>query len=296
MKILLFGKNGQVGWELHRSLQSLGDVTAFGSEEADFCQHESLRNIIRHESPDIIVNAAAYTLVDKAESEESIAMKINGIAVEVLSEEALKADALLVHYSTDYVFDGIKSEPYLESDIPGPVNAYGRTKLAGEQAIHSSGCEYIILRTSWVYSARGKNFLSSMLNLAMQRDELRVVSDQVGAPTSARLIAETTLICLLQVITERRQETFSSNLYHLTASGCTSWCGFANEIIKTAGKIQGMNLNVREAKAISTSEYPTPVQRPMNSRLNIALLEDTFGIKMPHWSNAISLCIDELKK
>jgi len=222
MKILLFGKRGQVGWELNRSLQALGEVTALDKDDVDFLDPESLRQIVRNVSPDIICNAVAYTAVDKAEEEEELAMKINGISPGILAEEALGLDALLVHYSTDYIFDGVKTTPYLETDEPNPVNAYGRTKRAGELAIQSSGCDYLILRTSWVYASRANNFMLTMLKLAQKKEELRVVSDQIGAPTSARLIADTTISCVEQAAREKHNGAFSSGLYHMTASGLTS--------------------------------------------------------------------------
>ena len=194
MKILIFGKNGQVGWELNRSLQPLGEIIVLDIEDVDFSQPESLRQVIQNVNPDVICNAVAYTAVDKAEEDEVLAMKINGIAPGVIAEEAKKLDALLIHYSTDYVFDGTKKGPYLETDEPNPINAYGRTKLAGEVAVKSSGCNYLILRTSWVYTSRANNFMLTMLKLAQEREELSIVSDQVGAPTSARLIADITLV------------------------------------------------------------------------------------------------------
>ena len=186
MKILLFGKNGQVGWELNRSLQPLGEVIALTRENADFSNPESLRNIVREINPDVIVNAVAYTAVDKAEEEEELAATINGVAPGILAEEALKTNALLVNYSTDYVFDGVKDSPYIETDKPNPVSAYGRTKLSGEVSIQSSRCDYLIFRTSWVYASRGQNFLLAMLKLASEREELNIVSDQIGAPTTAK--------------------------------------------------------------------------------------------------------------
>ena len=192
MKILLFGKNGQVGWELYRSLQPLGEITVLDKENVDFSEPETLRKIVRESNPDIIVNAVAYTAVDRAEEEEVRVNKINAVAPGVLADEALKLGALLVHYSTDYVFDGTKNLPYTETDTPNPNNVYGQTKLDGEQALQSSGCDYLILRTSWVYASRAQNFMLTMLKLAQEREELRIVSDQIGAPTSARLIADTT--------------------------------------------------------------------------------------------------------
>ena len=226
MKILLFGKNGQVGWELNRSLQPLGEVVALSREEADFSNPESLRKIVSEISPDVIVNAVAYTAVDKAEEEEELAAIINGVAPGILAEEALKINALLIHYSTDYVFDGAKDSPYIETDKPNPINAYGRTKLAGEVVIQSSDCDYLIFRTSWVYASRGHNFLLTMLKLASEREELSIVADQMGAPTTAKLIADTTALSIRQAMGEKQSGNFSSDLYHLATSGSTSWHGF----------------------------------------------------------------------
>ncbi|VAW53884.1 dTDP-4-dehydrorhamnose reductase [hydrothermal vent metagenome] len=294
MKILLFGKRGQVGWELNRSLQALGEVTALDKDDVDFLDPESLRQIVRNVSPDIICNAVAYTAVDKAEEEEELAMKINGISPGILAEEALGLDALLVHYSTDYIFDGVKTTPYLETDEPNPVNAYGRTKRAGELAIQSSGCDYLILRTSWVYASRANNFMLTMLKLAQKKEELRVVSDQIGAPTSARLIADTTISCVEQAAREKHNGAFSSGLYHMTASGLTSWYGFTEEIIKMADKRLITPLAIKNIIAIPTSEYPASVIRPMNSQLILKKLENTFNLRMPDWKNGLELCIEEL--
>ena len=294
MKILLFGKNGQVGWELNRSLQPLGDVIALDIEEADFSEPESLRQIVQEAKPDIICNAVAYTAVDKAEGEEALVMKINGEAPGVLAEEALKLGALLVHYSTDYVFDGTKDGPYVETDEPNPINVYGRTKLAGELAVQASGCDYLIFRTSWVYASRAHNFMLTMLKLAQEREELSIVNDQVGSPTSARLIADTTVLCLQQALKEKLVGVFSSDLYHLTSSGHTSWFGFTEEIIGLAKNKLGLQLSIKELKAIPTSEYPTPASRPMNSRLALTKLESVFTLKMPDWKKSLSLCMDEI--
>lgn len=294
MKILLFGKNGQVGWELNRSLQPLGEVIALGRDEADFYNPESLRKIVQTVKPDVIVNAVAYTAVDKAEAEEELALNINGVAPGVLAEEALKLDALLVHYSTDYVFDGTKATPYVETDKPNPINAYGRTKYAGEIAVQSSGCDYLILRTSWVYASRANNFMLTMLKLAQEREELSIVSDQIGAPTSARLIADTTILCLQQAIKEKHENVFVSDLYHLTASGHTSWHGFTKEIVAVANKKLNLKLKIKDIKAIPTTDYPTPAIRPMNSQLELKKLSKTFGVKMPDWKKTLELCIEEL--
>ena len=294
MKILLFGKNGQVGWELNRSLQPLGEAVALGRKDADFSNPESLRNIVRETKPDVIVNAVAYTAVDKAEDEKDLALVINGASPGVLAEEALKINALLVHYSTDYVFDGTKNSPYVEDDKPKPVNLYGRSKLAGEQVIKSSGCDYLILRTSWVYSSRGHNFLLTMLKLAREREELSVVADQIGSPTSARLIADTTAHCIKQSVKERLVGIFSSDLYHLTSSGYTSWHGFAEEVINTVKKKPASKLIIKQLKAIPTADYPTPAMRPMNSQLALKKLESIFSLKMPGWRNELELCIEEM--
>lgn len=294
MKILLFGKNGQLGWELNRSLQAFGDIVALDADEADFSEPENLRQIVQRIKPDVICNAVAYTAVDKAETEEALAMNINGVAPGVLAEEALKLGALLLHYSTDYVFDGTKTSPYVETDEPNPVNVYGRTKLAGEIAVQSSGCDYLIFRTSWVYASRAQNFLLTMLKLAQEREALSIVSDQIGSPTSARLISDTTVLCLQQTIKERLAGIFSSDLYHLTNSGHTSWFGFTEEIIARANSQLEMKLALKELKAIPTSEYPTPAIRPMNSQLALTKLESIFTIKMPDWKESLFLCMDEI--
>ena len=294
MKILLFGKNGQLGWELNRSLQPLGEIVVLDIEEVDFSEPESLRQIVQDESPDVICNAVAYTAVDKAEEDEALALKINGVAPGVLAEEALKLGALLIHYSTDYVFDGTKASPYVETDVPAPVNAYGRTKLAGELAVQSSGCDYLILRTSWVYASRANNFLLTMLKLVQEREELSIVADQIGAPTTARLIADTTILCVQQVMKERLAGVFSSDLYHLTASGHTSWHGFTKEIVSIASQNVKLQLTIKELKAIPTSDYPTPAARPMNSQLELTKLESIFTLKMPDWKESLSVCMAEI--
>lgn len=294
MKILLFGKNGQLGWELNRSLQPLGKVIALGREKADFSDPESLREIVREIKPDVIVNAVAYTAVDKAEDEEDLAAIINSVAPGILAEEAFRIDALLIHYSTDYVFDGTKKGPYIETDEPKPVNAYGRTKLSGEKALQSSGCNYLIFRTSWVYASRGHNFLLTILKLAKERDELSIVADQIGSPTSARLIADATILCLHQAIKEKRSGIFSSALYHLTSSGYTSWHGFSEEIVSTANNTLDTNLKVKNIKETPTVDYPTPARRPMNSCLSTTEVEDKFNIYLPDWRGSLRLCMEEM--
>lgn len=284
MKILLFGKNGQVGWELNRSLLPLGEVVALGRDEADFSKPESLRKVIREIKPDVIVNAVAYTAVDKAEEEEELATVINGDASRVLAEEVKKLDALLVHYSTDYVFDGTKTSPYTEEDEPNPLNAYGRSKLVGEKAITESGCKYLIFRTSWVYAARGSNFIKTMLRLAAERDELKVVADQFGAPTSAELIADVTALALYRVLTDSVLSEQVNGIYHLVASGKTSWHGYAQQVLKIAEKI-GCNLRILsdQVKPIKTEDYLVLAVRPANSCLDTRKLSSFYDIALPCW-------------
>ena len=294
MKILLFGKNGQVGWELNRSLQPLGEVIALGREEADFSKPDSLRDIVRQIKPDVIVNAAAYTAVDKAEEEEDLALLINSESPKILAEEALKVNALLVHYSTDYVFDGTKENSYTEADTPCPVNAYGRSKLKGEIEIQSSGCDFLVFRTSWVYASRGYNFLLTILKLASERDTLSVISDQAGSPTSARLIAEITLLCVQNAMTKKYKGVLESGVYHLTASEKTSWHGFAELAVSLADKKMNFRKKVTSIRQINTAEYQTLAIRPLNSRLVTAKITSAFGVILPCWQAGLKLCIDEL--
>lgn len=293
MRILVTGKNGQVGWELARSLLPLGEVISLERSEADFSRPEKLRPIIQSLKPDVIVNAAAYTAVDKAESEAELAMIINGIAPGVIAEEAKKIRALFIHYSTDYVFDGTKNGPYHEDDKPNPINVYGRSKLAGEEAIQESDSDYIILRTSWVYTARGHNFLNTMRKLVLERDELSIVADQTGTPTWARLIAETTAHCIFQSLLKIENGTFSSGLFHLTAKNETSWYEFTKVIVENICSNNDDNSQLAVIKPINTSDYPTPARRPLNSCLSTKKLEQYFGLVMPSWKSALQLCMDE---
>jgi len=295
LKILLTGKNGQLGWELNRSLQPLGNVIALGRAEADFSRPEELRKIMREVKPDICVNAAAYTSVDKAEEEVAQARAVNEEAPGVLAEEAKRLNTLLVHYSTDYVFDGAKRGPYLETDDPSPVNEYGRSKLAGELAIKSSGVDYLIFRTSWVYAARGHNFLLSILKLAKKRDELRIIDDQIGTPTPARLIADTTALCLNKAIARDRSGRFMSDLYNLTAAGHTSWYGFAREIVSAANKREAL-AGSPVLTGIPAKDYPLPARRPMNSRLSLDKLQTRFNLLMPDWKKVMQLCLADVHK
>jgi dTDP-4-dehydrorhamnose reductase len=281
LKILLTGKNGQVGWELARSLAPLGDVVAHDRASLDLADADALCRLIRDAKPAIIVNAAAYTAVDKAESELDVAFAVNAQAPRVLAEEARKLGALLVHYSTDYVFDGTKPDPYLETDATNPVGVYGRSKLQGELAIQASGCRHLIFRTSWVFGPRGGNFLLTMLRLSSERDELRIVDDQFGAPTSSGLIADATAHAL--------RVGGAEGLFHLTAAGLTSWCGFAREIFKTAG----LNTVV---KPITSAQYPTAARRPLNSSLDYAKLGKAFGFTPPPWQDGMLACLRSLGK
>ena len=296
MKILLVGCNGQVGWELQRSLAPLGSLTAcdFDSPEplrADFAQPESLRALVQRVQPQVIVNAAAHTAVDKAESEPEFARTLNATAPGVLAQEAQRTGALLVHYSTDYVFDGSGSAPRTESSPTGPLSVYGRTKLEGEELITRSGCAHVILRTSWVYAARGGNFARTMLRLAAERDALNVIDDQIGAPTGADLLADVTA----QVIRAVQAQPALQGLYHCVAAGETSWFEYARFVIEWA-RARGQNIKVApEAIApIATSAYPTPAQRPLNSRLDTRKLQAAFGLQMPHWQHGVQRMLTEI--
>jgi dTDP-4-dehydrorhamnose reductase len=294
MKILLLGKNGQVGWELQRSLAPLGELVALDRHLVDglcgdLSNLESLRATIRQIKPDVIVNAAAYTAVDKAESETELADRVNGLASGVMAEEAASLGAWLVHYSTDYVFSGQGVMPWQETDPVAPVNHYGVSKLAGEQAIIASGCKHLIFRTSWVYGARGNNFAKTMLRLAKDRETLSVIADQIGAPTGADLIADVTVLAIQQVL--RRPEL--AGLYHLAAAGEVSWHGYASHVIDFA-KSQGEELAVTTVNPIETTAYPTPAQRPLNSRLNTQKLRDNFSLHLPDWQSGVTRMLREV--
>jgi dTDP-4-dehydrorhamnose reductase len=282
LRILLLGKNGQVGWELARALAPLGEVTALGRAELDLADVPRLIATVRALQPEVIVNAAAYTAVDKAESEQDAAFAVNATAPRVLAEEAKRSGALLVHFSTDYVFDGAKATPYVEEDPTNPLNVYGASKLAGERAIPAAGCRHLILRTSWVYGPRGANFMLTMLRLARERPQLRVVDDQVGAPTSSRAIADATAAVLVRAMASPGLE----GLYHLTASGETSWCGFARAILARAG----IEIPV---VPIPTEQYPTPARRPRNSRLDCARLRAAFGVTLAPWQESLAEAMRE---
>jgi dTDP-4-dehydrorhamnose reductase len=295
--ILLTGKNGQIGRELAVMLPSVGNLVAVGRDELDLSKPNDIRNLIREVRPQLIVNAAAYTAVDKAESEESLAGAINAEAPGVMAEEAKKIGAALVHYSTDYIFDGSKTTPYSETDAANPQSVYGRTKLQGEKAIQHAGVDHLIFRTAWVYAREGKNFLLTILRLATQREELRIVSDQIGAPTSSHEIAAATTQILTQLFAhEKRQHPLAkvSGTYHMTAAGETSWYGFAEAILNHArtnpprepwyrAATNNLPLIAKRVVPITTAEYPTPARRPAYSVLSNRSLADTFQTHLPEW-------------
>jgi len=295
MKILLLGKDGQVGWELQRSLAPLGELVALDADSQDLCGDftnlEGLVQTVRVVAPNIIVNAAAHTAVDKAESEPELSRTINARAPGVLAEEAKRSGAWLVHYSTDYVFDGSGDKPWLETAPTGPLSVYGKTKLEGEEAIRASGCQHLIFRTSWVYAARGGNFAKTMLRLAQERDSLTVINDQIGAPTGADLLADVTA----QAIRMALQHPEVSGLYHLVAGGETSWHGYASFVIELARQA-GLNITVAPEAIypVPTSAFPLPATRPSNSRLNTRKLQDTFGLNLPHWQSGITRMLTEI--
>lgn len=279
MRILLTGRTGQVGWELERSLSHLGRVFALDHASLDLANPDEIVARVRDAKPDLIVNAAAYTAVDRAESEPQLAMQVNGAAPGILAGEAKRLGALLVHYSSDYVFDGAKPTPYLETDPPNPINAYGRSKLEGERAIQASGCRHLILRTSWVYGLRGKNFLLAVLRLAREHRELRVVDDQIGAPTWCRDLATATAH-----LANAGAAGKAEGLYHLTASGATSWCGFAREILRAS-------MIDTPVMAISTREYAAPAKRPANSLLSGATIAARWNLALPEWQDSLANCL-----
>jgi len=295
MKILLFGKNGQVGWELQRSLAPLGELVALdaGSREmcGDFADPDGLVRTIRAVAPDVIVNAAAYTAVDKAESEPELARAVNALAPAVLACEARLGNAWLIHYSTDYVFDGSGNRPWRETDATAPLNVYGATKLEGERLIQAAGCAYLILRTSWVYGARGGNFAKTMLRLAQERDNLSVIDDQIGAPTGADLLADVTA----HAIRVARQRPELSGLYHLAAAGETSWHGYAGFVLDHAQRA-GVPLKVAPdaIKAVPSSAFSTPARRPLNSRLGTTKLQLAFELSLPMWQTGVTRMLAEV--
>jgi dTDP-4-dehydrorhamnose reductase len=311
MNILLFGKNGQVGWELQRSLAPLGQLTALdvGSTThcGDFTQPDGIADTVRALRPHVIVNAAAHTAVDKAESEPDLARLINATTPGVLAEEAARLGALLVHYSTDYVFDGSGSRPWLETDAAAPLSVYGRTKWEGEQLIAQHCHKHLIFRTSWVYAARGGNFAKTMLRLAQERERLSVIDDQWGAPTGADLLADITAHAIRLTLrrTQRQtphqtpHQTHDENppfgLYHLAAAGETTWHGYARFVLDTARLLKPeLAIKAKEVAPVPTSAFPTPAQRPLNSRLNTAHLRQTFGLTLPGWKDGVRRMLAEI--
>ncbi len=294
MKILLLGKNGQVGWELQRSLSVLGELTALDRHSdpcGDLNQPARLAETVRALRPDVIVNAAAHTAVDKAESEADLARTLNAAAPAALAQAAAEMGAWLVHYSTDYVFDGSGTRPWQEGDATGPLGVYGQTKLEGEQAIAHSGCRHLIFRTSWVYAARGGNFARTMLRLAQDRERLTVIDDQHGAPTGADLIADVTAHAIRTVV----QKPEFSGLYHLVAGGETSWHGYASHAIARARALRPeLAWQVGEIAPVPTSAFPTPAKRPLNSRLDTRKLQQAFGLTLPHWQQGVDRLLAEI--
>ena len=292
MKILLLGKNGQVGWELQRSLAPLGEVLALDRNSSTHCGDlanlEGLAETVRVFRPQVVVNAAAYTAVDKAESDQTTAHLINALAPEVLSRACAAIDAVLVHYSTDYVFDGGGQTPWVETDTTGPVNVYGRSKLAGEQGIAKQGARHIVFRTSWVYGTEGGNFAKTMLRLAQEREKMAVINDQYGAPTGAALLADITALSL-------QQTQALSGIYHLAAAGETTWHAYAQYVLQTAKQFKpDIDYKVKEVAAVPTSEFPTPAQRPLNSRLNCNKLQQALQCQLPDWQKGVDSMLSKI--
>ena len=299
MKLLLLGRNGQVGWELQRSLAPLGELIALDRQGdaggqglcGDLLRLDELARTVRALRPDVIVNAAAHTAVDKAESEPDQARLLNALAPQVLAREAAQTGALLVHYSTDYVFDGSGSAARTETEATAPLSVYGSSKLEGEQLIQASGCRHLIFRTSWVYAARGGNFAKTMLRLAQEREALSVIDDQWGAPTGADLIADVTAHAIRQL----QRQPGDQGLYHLVAGGETTWYAYASHVIARARELApDRPWKVQRIAAVPTSAFPTPAQRPHNSRLNTDRLQQTFGLRLPHWQAGVDRMLQEI--
>ncbi len=294
LRILILGSSGQLGRELVRFFSGAGEILSCDRTKVDFTSNEQLREAVRKMAPDVILNAAAYTAVDRAESEPEIAMAVNGRAPEILAEEAVRLGALLVHYSTDYVFDGSKTAPWVETDATNPLNQYGRSKLAGEDAIRRIGGKFLILRTSWVYGPYGNNFMLTMLRLGRERDQIRVVDDQIGAPTTSIELAEATRKLTDGVLAGTYGEAASwAGTYHLTCSGSVSWCGFARAIFARGAAVLGGKRP--QVSPILTSEYPTPARRPLNSVLSNAKLNARFGLNLSPWEGALDRALVELE-
>lgn len=294
MKFLLLGRNGQVGFELRRALAPLGEVAAFDYPACDLTVPDSIRGIIQAVAPQVIINAAAYTAVDTAESSPQLARAINALAPGIIGAEAKKIGARVIHYSTDYVYDGTKTTPYLESDATNPLGVYGLTKRDGDVALAESGADHLIFRTSWVFGSHGANFVKTVLRLGAERDKLNVVADQFGAPTSAALLADLTAQALAQLIWRNPADS-PSGIYHLTAAGETSWHGFAQAILR-GGVSRRLTLRLKPeaVRPIPTMEYPLPAKRPANSRLDTMRFRQTFGLTLPHWQSGLDHVLDQL--
>jgi dTDP-4-dehydrorhamnose reductase len=295
MKILLFGKNGQVGWELQRSLAPLGELVAPGRDDAELCGDlgnlDGLARTVQTVRPDVIVNAAAHTAVDRAESEPELARTLNALAPGVLAHEAAKLGAWLVHYSTDYVFDGSGSRAWTETDTPAPLSVYGRTKLEGERLIQAACPQHLIFRTSWVYAARGGNFAKTMLRLAQERERLTVINDQFGAPTGAELIADITAHALRQCL----RQPSDAGLYHLAAGGETTWHGYANQVLTLARLIDSaIKIKATAVAPVPTSAFATAARRPLNSRLDTKKIRSSFGLVLPQWGRGVARMLNEV--
>ena len=295
MKILLLGKNGQLGWELQRSLAPLGEIIALDRNSTEHCGDlsnlQGLTNTLREVAPDIIVNAAAHTAVDKAETDAELARTINALAPTMLALEAKRLKAWLIHYSTDYVFDGSGELAWKETDDTGPLNVYGKTKLEGEQFIRQSGCKHLIFRTSWVYGARGGNFAKTMLRLAKERDSLNIINDQIGAPTGADLLADLTA----HAIRTAQQKPELSGLYHVAAAGETSWHGYAKFVVEYAQNAgTSMWITPEDVHPVPTSAFPTPATRPLNSRLDTSKFKNSFGLHLPQWQTGVTRMLTEI--
>ena len=293
-RVLLLGADGQLGWELRRALLPLGELVALGRAQADLGDAQALRCVLQRLRPAVIVNAAAYTAVDRAESEPELARRVNADAPRVLAEHAAEHGAWLVHYSTDYVFDGNTPRPWRETDVPAPRSVYGHTKLLGEQAIRDSGCAHLILRTSWVFAARGSNFAKTMVRLAREREQLRVVADQVGAPTGAELIADISALALHRLLREPALARGNAGLYHLTSSGSTSWHDYARHVLRhVAGRGMQLRCAAGQVQPIATSQYPLPAPRPADSRLDCTALQRWLGVSLPAWQPQVERMLDE---
>ena len=298
-RTLLLGKGGQVGWELQRSLSTLGELIALDQNSTDYCGNfanlSGLADTVRAIRPDLIVNAAAHTAVDKAESEPELARTLNALAPQVLATESAKLGAWLLHYSTDYVFDGSGDTPWVETDSPGPLSIYGATKLEGEQLIAAANPRHLIFRTSWVYAARGGNFAKTMLRLAQERERLTVINDQIGAPTGADLLADVTAHAIRQLAQVPSNAEALAGIYHLVAAGQTSWFEYAKHVIAQAQLVQpALQIKAQQVDPVPTSAFPTPAKRPFNSRLNTAKLQASFGLTLPPWQAGVNRMLAEI--